>query len=193
MDNTISWRPLLGQTTTTYATICLGFSRRVMPTRWLSSVVIVLCGLALSACTILPPVVPSEPGVEELPDQQTALAALDRLVDRFIELVPRDADEEVIERISDDVALSCSASAVQESRFIDVRPRSDGDPDGVIREIAASLRKTGEFEVEEDTDIMGDARLLAEDIDTGASIVMSQRTLPVFQITAYSPCYAWSE
>ncbi|WP_460510436.1 hypothetical protein [Frigoribacterium salinisoli] len=151
--------------------------------------------MTLSACTLLLPVPSADLGVDELPDHQTAQEALDRLVERFVGLVPRDGDEELIDRVSNDVALPCSASAsaVQESRFIDVRPKSDGDPDDVIREIAASLRETGEFDVEEDIDIMGDARLLAEEIDTGASIVMSQRTLPVFQITAYSPCYEVDE
>jgi len=164
-----------------------------MSSRAPSGVVVLLCAVTLSACTLLLPVPSSDLGVDDLPDRQTAQEALDRLVERFIGLVPRDGDEELVDRMTDDVALSCSASAVQRSRFIDVRPRSNGDPDGVIREIAASLRETGEFKVEEDIDIMGDARLLAEEIDTGASIVMSQRTLPLFQITAYSPCYEVDE
>ncbi|WP_460510442.1 hypothetical protein [Frigoribacterium salinisoli] len=161
-----------------------------MSSRAASFIVVLLCALELSACTIYSPATNADLGAAALPDRQTAQEALDRVVERFIGLVPRDGDEELVDRMTDDVALSCSASAVQRSRFVDVRPRSDGDPDGVIREIAASLRETGESEVQEDTDLGGGARLFAQEIDTGASIVMGQRTLPVFQITAYSPCYA---
>jgi len=164
-----------------------------MSTRASSSVFLLLCVVTLSACTLFLPATNTDPGVDGLPDRQTAQEALDRLVERFIGLVPRDGNEELVDRVTDDVALSCSASAVQESRFIDVRPRSDGDPDDVIREIVDSLRQTGEFEVQEDTDLGGDARLFAQEIDTGASIVMSRRTLALFQITAYSPCYEVDE
>lgn len=161
-----------------------------MSSRAPSLVVVLLCALELSACTIYSPATNADLGAAALPDRQTAQEALDRLVERVVDLVPRDGDEELVDRVTDDVALSCSASAVQESRFIDVRPRSDGDPDDVIREIADSLRETGEFEVQEDTDLGGDARLFVQEIDTGASVVMSRRILPLFQITAYSPCYA---
>lgn len=169
------------------------FRRNAASGRAASLIIVLLCAVKLSACTIYSPATNADLGAAALPDRQTAQEALDRLVERVVDLVPRDRNEELIDRVTDDVALSCSASAVQESRFIDVRPRSDGNPDGVIREIAASLRETGEFDVEEDIDIMGDARLLAEEIDTGASIVMSRRTLPLFQITAYSPCYEVDE
>jgi len=150
---------------------------------------VLLCAAALTACSSAAPSNDLNSGAHELLDQEAAEARHDRLVEHFLDLVPQDGDDPLVDRISEDVALSCSARAAQTSRFIDVRPSMDEGPDEVVRELASSLREGREFEVEVQSDIRGDARLIARETETGASIVMSQRAMPLFQITAYSPCY----
>jgi len=153
---------------------------------------LLLCAAALTACSSVAPSNDLNSGAHELLDQEAAEARLDRLVEHFLDLVPQDGDDPLVDRISDDVALSCSARAAQTSRFIDVRPSMEKGRDEVVREVASSLRESRELEleVEVQSDIRGDARLIARETETGASIVMSQRAMPLFQITAYSPCYS---
>jgi len=153
-------------------------------------VVLVLVGvLFISACTPAPH--PTETDMRKLsmPDRRTAQISLDHLVDRFIPFVPSDGTTGVVQRTTEDVPLACSSSAAQLSRFVDVIPLITTSPDDTVRDIAVSLRETGDFDVEEQTDVMGNARLIARETTTGASIVLGQRKSPMFQITAYSPCY----
>ena len=147
-----------------------------------------LCGCAHNSSATY-----HELGAAAVPDRPTAEAELDQLVETFLELVPRVGVDDLVDRVSEDVPMPCSTSVVQLARFVDVRPRIAEDPDAMIRDVAASLRELDQFEVEEGADLRGDLRLIARDTITGASVLMSQRTLPAFQITAYSPCYPVSE